>query len=102
MLVKEKVTILNQTPAYFYKVIEEEKALNLSPDDLSLRAILVGGEAVYAKPFRYWKEKYPKTTLLEPYGPTESTIFATLCEITDSDIEKTNREICFPQSVPLP
>ncbi len=96
LLVKEKVTILNQTPAYFYKVIEEEKALNLSPDDLSLRAILVGGEAVYAKPFRYWKEKYPKTTLLEPYGPTESTIFATLCEITDSDIENNETYIGYP------
>lgn len=96
LLVKEKVTILNQTPAYFYKVIEEEKSLNLSPDDLSLRAILVGGEAVYAKPFRYWKEKYPNTTLFEPYGPTESTIFATLCEITDSDIENNETYIGYP------
>lgn len=96
LLVKEKVTILNQTPAYFYKVIEEEKALNLAPDELSLRAILVGGEAVYAKPFRYWKEKYPNTTLLEPYGPTESTIFATLCEITDSDIENNETFIGYP------
>ena len=96
LLVKEKVTILNQTPAYFYKVIEEEKNLNLSPEDLSLRTIFVGGEAVYAKPFRYWKEKYPKTTLLEPYGPTESTIFATLCEITDSDIENNETFIGYP------
>lgn len=96
LLVKEKVTILNQTPAYFYKVIEEEKTKNLKPDELSLRAILVGGEAVYAKPFKYWKEKYPNTTLFEVYGPTESTIFATMCELTDSDIQNNETFIGYP------
>lgn len=96
LLVKEKVTILNQTPAYFYKVIEEEKTKNLNPDELSLRAILVGGEAVYAKPFKYWKEKYPHTTLFEVYGPTESTIFATICELTDSDIQNNETFIGYP------
>ena len=96
LLVKEKVTILNQTPAYFYKVIEEEKTQNLDANLLSIRAILVGGEAVYAKPFKYWKEKYPKTTLFEVYGPTESTIFATICELTDSDIQNNETFIGYP------
>ena len=96
LLVKEKVTILNQTPAYFYKVIEEEKTKNFNPNALRLRAILVGGEAVYAKPFKYWKEKYPNTTLFEVYGPTESTIFATICELTDSDIQNNETFIGYP------
>ena len=96
LLVQEKVTILNQTPAYFYKVIEEEKAKNLDANLLKIRAILVGGEAVYAKPFKYWKEKYPQTTLFEVYGPTESTIFATICELTDSDIQNNETFIGYP------
>ena len=96
LLVKEKVTILNQTPAYFYKVIEEEKTQNLEANQLSIRAILVGGEAVYARPFKYWKEKYPNTTLFEVYGPTESTIFATICELTDSDIQNNETFIGYP------
>lgn len=96
LLIKEKVTILNQTPAYFYKVIEEEKSKNIDSSELSLRAILVGGEAVYAKPFKYWKEKYPNTTLFEVYGPTESTIFATICELTDSDIQNNETFIGYP------
>ena len=96
LLIKEKVTILNQTPAYFYKVIEEEKSQNISSDKLHLRAILVGGEAVYAKPFKYWKEKYKNTTLFEVYGPTESTIFATMCELTDSDIQNNETFIGYP------
>ena len=96
LLIDEKVTILNQTPAYFYKVIEEEKLKNIKPEELKLRAILVGGEAVYAKPFKYWKEKYKSTTLFEVYGPTESTIFATICELTDSDIENNETFIGYP------
>ena len=96
LLVDEKVTILNQTPAYFYKVLEEEKLDNLKREDIHIRAILVGGEAVYAKPFAYWKEKYPQTTIFEVYGPTESTIFATMCEITDSDIKNNETFIGYP------
>ncbi len=96
LLVKEKVTILNQTPAYFYKVIDEEKNINLKPSDIHIHSILVGGEAVYAKPFDYWKKKFPQTTLYEVYGPTESTIFATMCELTDSDIKNNETFIGYP------
>lgn len=96
LLVSEKVTVLNQTPAYFYKVIEEEKLENLQTSDIRIRAILVGGEAVYARPFAYWKAKYPQTTIFEVYGPTESTIFASICELTDSDIRNNETFIGYP------
>ncbi len=80
LLVKEKVSILNQTPAYFYKVIEEEKLLNLNLDNI--RYVILGGEAVYAEPLKYFKEKYPNIIIYNGYGPTETTIFAIMGEIT--------------------
>ena len=86
LVVKEKVTILNQTPAYFYKVIEQEKLFDLSANDLSIRYIILGGEAVQAKPLKYFKNKYPNITIYNGYGPTETTVFAIMGEITKDDI----------------
>ena len=86
LVIKEKVTILNQTPAYFYKVIEQEKLFDLSTNDLSIRYIILGGEAVQAKPLKYFKNKYPDIVIYNGYGPTETTVFAIMGEITDQDI----------------
>ena len=96
LLIKEQVTILNQTPAFFYKLMEEEKAENIEPDKLKIRAILAGGEAVYAKPFKYWHQKYPNTILIDVYGPTESTAFATMCRITEEDLKNNETYIGYP------
>ena len=94
LLSREKVTILNQTPAYFYKVIEQD---SLSENTLKdIRLVILGGEAVYAKPIKSFKEKYPNTILYNGYGPTETTIFAVMCEITKEDIEKNNIYIGYP------
>lgn len=84
LIIKERVTILNQTPAYFYKLLDEEKALNKTFTDL--RLVILGGEAVFAEPVKYWKQKYPNITLYNGYGPTETTIFAVMGEITDKDV----------------
>lgn len=86
LVVKEKVTILNQTPAYFYKVIEQEKQFDLSKEDLALHYIILGGEAVQAKPLKYFKNKYPDIIIYNGYGPTETTVFAVMGEITKEDI----------------
>lgn len=94
LLVKEKVSILNQTPAYFYKVIEEEKLLNLNLDNI--RYVILGGEAVYAEPLKYFKEKYPNIIIYNGYGPTETTIFAIMGEITKNDINDNNIYIGYP------
>lgn len=88
LVVREKVTILNQTPAYFYKVIEQEKLFDLSADDLSIRYVILGGEAVQAKPLKYFKNKYPNIIIYNGYGPTETTVFAIMGEITKDDILK--------------
>ena len=87
LVIDEKVTILNQTPAYFYKVIEQEKLLG-EKVNLSTRYIILGGEAVQAKPLKYFKEKYPDIIIYNGYGPTETTVFAIMTEITAKNIEE--------------
>ncbi len=90
LVISEKVTILNQTPAYFYKVIEEEKLLDDTKFKLHLRYVILGGEAVQAKPLRYWKNKYPDHIIYNGYGPTETTVFAIMDEITAQDLRNNN------------
>lgn len=96
LIIKEKVTILNQTPAYFYKVIEEEKRLQDENTKFNLRLIILGGEAVHAEPLKYWKSKYENIAIYNGYGPTETTIFAIMGEITNKDILDNNIFIGYP------
>lgn len=96
LIIQEKVTILNQTPAYFYKVIEEEKRLVDENSKFNLRLIILGGEAVHAEPLKYWKNKYKEITIYNGYGPTETTIFAIMGEITHKDILENNIFIGYP------
>jgi len=64
VLVRERVTVLSQTPA----------ALGaLSPEGLDSVAVLVGGEACPAEVVDRWA---PGRVMVNVYGPTETTIFA--------------------------
>ena len=94
LLIKEKVTVLNQTTACFYKLLDAEKIQNRRLT--KLRLVNVGGETVAAGPLKYWKEKYPNIVLNNVYGPTETTIFATCGEITNQDIENDSLPIGYP------
>jgi amino acid adenylation domain-containing protein len=85
LLRQQHVTVLNQTPAYFYSLIEEE--LSRADADLSLRYVIFGGEALKPARLAGWKSKYPATTLINMFGITETTVHVTYKEITDHEIE---------------
>ena len=94
LLNREKVTILNQTPAYFYKVVEQD---SLDGNKLeNIRLVILGGESVFAKPLEPFRRKYPGAIIYNGYGPTETTIFAIMGEITDHDLEENNIYIGYP------
>lgn len=95
LIESEKVTILNQTPAYFYKVIEKDAATNSRKLE-TIRLVILGGEAVFAKPIEPFKIKYPNCVIYNGYGPTETTIFAVMNEITREDIDSNNIYIGYP------
>lgn len=93
---KEQVTILNQTPTYFYKLQQAE--LNRNDSNLKLRYIIFGGEALTPLYLKDWHTKYPKTKLVNMYGITEGTVHVSFKELTENDIDSTESNI----GVPLP
>ncbi|MCK4257933.1 MAG: amino acid adenylation domain-containing protein [Halanaerobiales bacterium] len=86
VLSEEKITILNQTPTAFYKLIDE---VAKSKKDLNVRYIIFGGEALKPIRLQEWKDIYPETRLINMYGITETTVHVTYKEITEEEI-KTN------------
>ncbi|MDD2534698.1 MAG: condensation domain-containing protein, partial [Eubacteriales bacterium] len=84
LLVAQHVTILNQTPAAFYNLIEHVE--RLSSSDLMLRMVIFGGDAlkpVLLKPFH---QAYPSTRLINMYGITETTVHVTYLELSETDL----------------
>jgi len=94
LLVREKVTVLNQTPSAFMNL----QKVTGSGDDLRLRYLIFGGEKL--KPFLLarWRRSFPHTRIINMYGITETSIHTTFKEVTDSDIESGTSNI----GVPLP
>jgi bacitracin synthase 3 len=84
LLIKESVTILNQTPSAFYNLIDSESKRNVSK--LNLRYIIFGGEALQPGKLLRWKSKYKDTVLVNMYGITETTVHVTYKEIGSNEI----------------
>jgi amino acid adenylation domain-containing protein len=88
LLKTEKVTVLNQTPSAFKQLIEVEENLN-SSEDLSLRWVIFGGEALELQSLKPWfvkhEDSYPQ--LVNMYGITETTVHVTYRPITMADLD---------------
>lgn len=93
LLKKEKVTILNQTPSYFYKLLEEIKS---SSEMLELRYVIFGGEALDIMKTKPFYEQYKNTKIINMYGITETTVHVTYKEITANDYKNSISNIGKP------
>ncbi|MDG0873756.1 amino acid adenylation domain-containing protein [Paenibacillus thiaminolyticus] len=94
LLGREQVTILNQTPTYFYQLLRE--ALADHPYDLRIRNVIFGGEALSPLLLKGFKTKYPETKLINMYGITETTVHVTYKEITRVEMEAAKSNIGKP------
>lgn len=94
LLRSEKVTVLNQTPTYFYNLLDRE-LLN-KDSSLCIRYLIFGGEALKPILVRPWKEKYPFTKIINMYGITETTVHVTFKELSDTDLLSSDSNIGKP------
>jgi amino acid adenylation domain-containing protein len=85
LLVREQVTVLNQTPSAFYQLMTVDQARPLS--NLALRLVIFGGEALNFKTLQPWfathDDRQPR--MINMYGITETTVHVTYREVTAAD-----------------
>ena len=93
LLVNEQVTVLNQTPTAFYNLASLDRGENLA-----LRYVIFGGEALRPALLREWKASHPQVKLINMYGITETTVHVTFKEIDDHHVATDTSNI----GVPIP
>lgn len=88
LVIAEKVTVLNQTPAAFYAFIAE--ALKRTTHDFSghLRYVIFGGDRLEARYLAEWADRYgaDRPQLINMYGITETTVHVTFHRVTEAEI----------------
>ena len=87
LLVNERVSVLNQTPAAFGQLINAD--LSSPKADYALRYVIFGGEALELQALRPWFERYgdEQPLLVNMYGITETTVHVTYRPIRLADLD---------------
>ncbi|MFT3925001.1 MAG: amino acid adenylation domain-containing protein [Myxococcales bacterium] len=86
LCVREKVSVLCQTPSAFRQFVANEA--KLAPGALALRLVVFGGEALELESLRPWFQKHgdSKPELVNMYGITETTVHVTYRPIRFADL----------------
>ncbi|MCZ4587507.1 amino acid adenylation domain-containing protein [Rhodococcus opacus] len=79
VLVREGVTVLNQTPSAFGQLAEID-----DDAELAVRLLIFGGEALDPTPVWPWLERHPGVRAINMYGITETTVHVTRAELDPS------------------
>lgn len=93
LVVREKVTVLNQTPSVFELLMSY---LTENGSSTELRYVIFGGEQLNPGILANWKQSYPECRLINMYGITETTVHVTFKELTGNDIQSNVSNIGTP------
>jgi amino acid adenylation domain-containing protein len=95
LLVKEHVAVLNVTPSLFMTAMDELLAVG---DQLGLRLVIFGGEALHTRLLAPWFERMPdcRPQLVNMYGITETTVHVTYRPLTAADAQRDGSPIGRP------
>ena len=100
LVMRESVTVLNQTPSAFrqFMAVEERLPLNSA---LALRCVIFGGEALDLASLRPWFERHGdrRPQLVNMYGITETTVHVTYRPLTERDALENRGSLI---GIPLP
>ncbi|MEU9994304.1 amino acid adenylation domain-containing protein [Streptomyces sp. NPDC050848] len=88
LLHRERVTVLNQTPAAFRQLIRYEQEARPTALD-ALRLVVFAGEALPPAMLRPWIARYgdDRPELVNMYGITETTVHTTYRRMTSADLD---------------
>ena len=101
LLLRQGVTVLNQTPAAFRGLAEAEEARTRLPRGLALRRVIFGGEALELAALGPWFARHGDAAprLINMYGITETTVHVTYRPVSIADLRQAHRS---PLGVPIP
>ncbi|MEV5593674.1 non-ribosomal peptide synthase/polyketide synthase [Streptomyces sp. NPDC052496] len=87
LLVRHRVTVLNQTPSAFYPLIQADHDHPEPSARLALRTVVFGGEALDPGRLRDWYLRHPADAprLVNMYGITETTVHVTHAPLDEHD-----------------
>ena len=96
LLIREGVTVLNQTPSAFCQLVSAD--LDCPPERFALRYIVFGGEALQFENLRPWFERYgdDRPAIINMYGITETTVHVTYRRVRAADLNEASSLIGEP------
>lgn len=101
LLVRESVTVLNQTPSAFRALIRADLDSGIPASALKLRYVIFGGEALDLHMLEPWFARHGSEhpRLVNMYGITETTVHVTYRPLSREDLEKDQGSVI---GVPIP
>lgn len=85
---RERVTVLNQTPAAFYAFLDEASKRTSHDFAAHLRYVIFGGDRLEPHYLSPWAQRYgtDRPALINMYGITETTVHVTFHRVTMDEI----------------